>query len=88
MYASDAMAQHPSVSAGRVDTDLVSLALVMNLHGKTVEPKQLAYELGLRSTARMDELLLDAKRLELKAKLCQLDVWRAGEGRSGRGADA
>ena len=63
-----------------MDSGLASLAVSARFHGKAAEPQQLAHELGLSGPARAEDLLLAAKRLELKAKLGPLDLERATKG--------
>jgi ATP-binding cassette, subfamily B, bacterial HlyB/CyaB len=63
-----------------VDSGLASLAVIARFHGKAAEPQQLAHELGLTGPAGAEELLLAAKRLELKARLSPLDLERAAKG--------
>ena len=64
-----------------MDSGLVSLAICARFYGKPAEPAQLAHELGLTSGARAEDLLLAARRLDLKAKLGPIDLDRAVEGR-------
>jgi subfamily B ATP-binding cassette protein HlyB/CyaB len=65
-----------------LDTGLASLAIAARFCGKAAEPAQLAHELGLSGPARAEDLLLAAKRLQLKAKLGPLDLERAAQGRA------
>jgi subfamily B ATP-binding cassette protein HlyB/CyaB len=71
----------PPPARGRVDTGLVSFAICARFHGKAAEPAQLAHELGIGKEASAEELLLAAKRLELKARLGPLDLERAAQGK-------
>jgi subfamily B ATP-binding cassette protein HlyB/CyaB len=63
-----------------LDSGLACLVVSARFHGKAAEPQQLAHELGLTGPARAEELLLAAKRLDLKAKLGPLDLGRAAQG--------
>ncbi len=63
-----------------MDSGLLSLAVCARLHAKTAEPAQLAHELGLTTQARIEDLLLAAKRLELKARVGRLDLRRVRDG--------
>lgn len=63
-----------------MDTGLVSLAICARFHGKAAEPAQLSHELGIGKAARAEDLLLAAKRLELKARLASFDIERAAKG--------
>lgn len=58
------------------DTGLACLAIVARFHGKAAQPAQLAYELGISGPARAEDLLLAARRLELKARLGRIDLTR------------
>ena len=60
----------------RHDAGLASLAVVARLHGKALDPEQLRHELGLSAPASADELLLAARRAELKARLGTIDLAR------------
>src|SRR3954463_2454719 len=62
----------------RHDAGLASLAVVARLHGKALDPEQLRHELGLSAPASADELLLAARRAELKARLGTIDLARGG----------
>jgi hypothetical protein len=66
-----------------LDSGLASLAIAARFHGKAAEPAQLAHELGLSGPARAEDLLLAARRLQLKAKLGPLDLERAAPRRAG-----
>jgi subfamily B ATP-binding cassette protein HlyB/CyaB len=57
----------------RYDAGLVSLCVAARFHGKAAEPEQLRHELGLTKPALLEDLLLAAKRLQLKAKIGRLD---------------
>ena len=57
----------------RHDAGLECLAVVARFHGKAADPEQLRHELGLSAPARAEELLLAAKRLQLKARIVKLD---------------
>jgi len=71
-----------ALSGGRIlDTGLASLAIAARFHAKAAEPAQLAHELGLSGPARAEDLLLAARRLQLKAKLGPLDLERAAQGK-------
>ena len=78
----EALAAMSSATAPKPDSGLVSLALVARFHGKAAEADQLRHELGLTGAARAEDLLLAAKRLELKAKLGPIDLDRAVLGKS------
>ena len=64
----------------RHDTGLASLSLVARFHGKAADPEQLRHELGLSGAAGAQDLLLAAKRLQLKAKVGRLDRKRLERG--------
>ena len=64
-----------------MDSGLVSLALLARLQGSPADPGQLAHDLGLSGDADVDDLLLAAKRLSLKAKVGLIDCQRVGEGK-------
>ena len=57
----------------RHDAGLASLSVVARFHGKAAEPEQLRHELGLVGAARAEDLLLAAKRLQLKARIGKAD---------------
>jgi len=59
--------------SSRHDAGLASLAVVARFHGKAADPEQLRHELGLSAPSRAEELLLAAKRLQLKARVGKLD---------------
>jgi subfamily B ATP-binding cassette protein HlyB/CyaB len=69
------------VSVKVLDTGLLSLAVVARLHGKAAEPNQLAHELGLSGVASAEDVLVAARRLELKARLAAFDLDRAAGGK-------
>jgi subfamily B ATP-binding cassette protein HlyB/CyaB len=71
--------EQASNTAG-VDPGLVSLALLARFHGKAAEPAQMAHDLGLTARAGAQDLMLAARRLELKARLAPLDFRRAAAG--------
>ena len=64
----------------RHDAGLASLSVVARFHGKAADPEQLRHQLGLSGPAGAGELLLAAKRLELKAKIGRLDRKRLERG--------
>lgn len=64
----------------RHDAGLASLSVVARFHGKAADPEQLRHELGLTAAAGCADLLRAAKRLELKARIAQLDRNRLERG--------
>ena len=63
------------------DPGLACLALIARLHGISAEPRQLSHELGLTGNATSGDLLLAARRLELRARAGTLNLERAARGR-------
>jgi subfamily B ATP-binding cassette protein HlyB/CyaB len=77
------MSTEPGPATSRIlDAGLTCLALVARFHGKAVDPAQLAHDLGLSGAASLEELLLAAKRLSLRASIDVLDVARAASGKT------
>jgi subfamily B ATP-binding cassette protein HlyB/CyaB len=64
-----------------VDPGLLCLALIARFHGIAAEPSQIAHQLALTGPAGLDDLLLAARRLGLRAKTATIDLARAADGR-------
>jgi subfamily B ATP-binding cassette protein HlyB/CyaB len=59
-----------------LDTGLACLAMLARFHGVTVEPAQLLHEFGAGSPFGRHEILLAAKKLDLKAKQVRVESSR------------
>ena len=68
-------------NTGKLDSGLTCFALLARFQGKAVEPEQVRRELGLSSAARIEDILLAAKRIELRAKSGNLELQRAAAGK-------
>ena len=63
------------------DSGLTCFALLARFHGKAVDPDQVRHELGLSAPARIEDILLAAKRITLRAKTGAIDLQRAAAGK-------
>ena len=72
------MADDPEAGAANtdIDTGLACLVLIARLHGVAAEAAQLAHEFATGQPFGVSEILLAAKRLDLKARAVDSDVSR------------
>ena len=72
------MADDPEAGAANtdIDTGLACLVLIARLHGVAAEAAQLAHEFGTGQPFGVSQILLAAKRLDLKARAVDSDVRR------------
>ncbi|GAA4351458.1 type I secretion system permease/ATPase [Variovorax defluvii] len=73
-----AAAAEPS-SAAKFDTGLACLVMMARLHGVAADPGQLAHEFASGTEFGVTDILLAARRLELKAKAVRIDIARLGK---------
>lgn len=63
------------------DHGLVSLAVVARFHSKAADPAQLRHTLALTRPSHLEDLLLAAKQIGLKAKIADFNLERASQGK-------